>query len=220
MSITWRGLRAAIRAAEHLNKGVIIQTGTQAYAYGREAQFGPSIVVAASRSAASIGVQMDHARNIDHVRTAIRDGYTSVMLDGSHLPFDKNVALVRGVAQAVHRAGRYLEAELGRTAGEEDWSSGEAPDRAMTDPAAAEEFARSTKVDTLAVNIGNAHGLYLAPAARSRPFGRYCQASCNPSGPTWSIWDPFRRSQAGCATRYRQSKLQHGTATSTLCRYR
>lgn len=157
------GLKAAVCAAEQLKTLVIIQTGPRAYAFGRKAQFGPSIVLAARRSAAPIAVQMDHARCLGAVEAAIRAGYTSVMVDGSNLRFAKNVDLVRRAADAVHAAGGYLEAELGRTAGEEDWSSGGEPDEAMTDPAVVAEFVAATRVDALAVSIGNVHGLYSGP---------------------------------------------------------
>jgi tagatose 1,6-diphosphate aldolase GatY/KbaY len=99
---------------------------------------------------------------MEQIREAVSEAYTSIMVDGSLLPFITNVQLTRAAADAAHEAGKGAEAELGKTAGEEDWSSGEPADRTMTDPDAAAEFVRLTGIDALAVSIGNAHGNYSA----------------------------------------------------------
>ena len=94
------------------------------------------------------------------------------MIDGSHLPFEENVAVTARVVERAHDAGVWVEAELGALAGDED-ASGRPRPGAMTDPEQAAEFAERTGVDALAVAVGNVHGFTRdAGAARPRAAAR------------------------------------------------
>ena len=90
----------------------------------------------------------------------IRNGYSSVMIDGSHYPFEENVRLTQKVVEAAHAVGVSVEAELGRLGGTEDDLSVDAEDATLTNPEEAEEFVKRTGVDALAIAIGTAHGVY------------------------------------------------------------
>jgi fructose-bisphosphate aldolase, class II len=116
----------------------------------------------AHRSSVPIAIHWDHGASYAEILTAIRIGFTSVMIDGSMLPFDENIALTRKVVETAHAVGLSVEAELG-TIGATD---GEAEDGAgaiiYTDPEDALVFVRETGVDSLAIAIGTYHGIYPA----------------------------------------------------------
>lgn len=114
--------------------------------------------VAADSSGVPVALHLDHGRSFDNVIRCIRAGFTSVMIDGSHLPLDENIALAKRVVGIAHAAGVSVEAELGRIAGIEDNVSASEKEAILTDPAEAERFVAETGVDALAVAIGTAHG--------------------------------------------------------------
>ena len=114
-----------------------------------------------------IAIHLDHGDTLDLVRTAIGDGFTSVMIDGSHHPYDENVRLTRAVVDVAHAAGVVVEAELGMLGGiEEDVVGLDAAEyeknveKFLTDPKQAADFAKRTGIDSLAVAIGTSHGAY------------------------------------------------------------
>jgi len=114
-----------------------------------------------------IAIHCDHGDTLDLIQTCINDGYTSVMLDGSHHPFDQNVRLTAGAVKLAHAAGVVVEAELGMLGGiEEDIVGLDAAEyeknveKFLTDPQEAANFYRSTNIDSLAVAIGTSHGAY------------------------------------------------------------
>ncbi len=102
----------------------------------------------------------DHFRSYEAIVRAIDAGYTSVMIDGSRLPFAENAALTRRVAETAHRAGVSVEGELGRLAGNEGDEDVTQEESFQTDPEEARRFAEETGVDALAVSIGTVHGAY------------------------------------------------------------
>jgi tagatose 1,6-diphosphate aldolase GatY/KbaY len=156
------GARAVCAAAELEQVPVILQAGSSAFAYaGRRALAGLALGAAAD-SSARVGVHLDHARELEEIRVCLELGYSSVMVDGSALPFEDNVRLTRTVVQAAHAAGAWVEGELAGIAGDEDRSADTAV-RALTDPAAAEAFVAHTGVDALAVAIGSVHGISATP---------------------------------------------------------
>ena len=104
-----------------------------------------------------IVLHLDHGNSMESVKTAISLGFTSVMIDGSHYPFEKNVDLTKKVVQYAHRFGVSVEAELGTLGGIEEDIEGEVQ---LTDPNQAEEFVELTGCDSLAVAIGTSHGAY------------------------------------------------------------
>ena len=129
--------------------------------------------MAAARDAAvPVGVHLDHSSDLAEIRACLRLGYTSVMFDGSRLPFEENIALTRTVVAEAHAAGVWVEAELGGLAGDEDVSTG-AQAGELTDPDAAAEFVSRTGVDALAAAVGTVHGLTTVPMQR-RPRPNPC----------------------------------------------
>ncbi|WP_320775988.1 class II fructose-bisphosphate aldolase [Streptomyces sp. CRN 30] len=155
-----------IVAAAEANPGrpVLIQAGSSPFKHaGREALMRLALDAAAA-STASVGVHLDHSRDLDEITACLEAGYTSVMVDGSHLPFAENVALTRETVRRARDHGAWVEGELGALAGDEDVSvNASASTAAMTDPAQAAEFVAETGVDALAVAVGNVHGFTAEP---------------------------------------------------------
>jgi tagatose 1,6-diphosphate aldolase GatY/KbaY len=161
---TLESTRAICLAAEQAGAPVIIQAGSSsAGAVGLDL-LAATALAAAERSVARVGVHLDHATDVDQIRHCLDLGYTSVMIDGSHLPFEDNVAVTRAVVEAARPKGAWVEAELGALAGQEDVSTTAQPGGGeFTDPDQAAEFAARTGVDALAVAVGNVHGLTTTP---------------------------------------------------------
>ena len=149
---------AILSAAEARRTPVFLAVGSGALEYGG---FGPlaQLVLAAARDAGvPVAVHLDHSPDVATCERCAREGFTSLMIDGSPLPFPENVALTR---QAVRRAGAIpVEGELGGVGGDEDSSGSHDTSIPMTDPAQAETYVAETGVASLAVAIGNAHGFY------------------------------------------------------------
>ncbi|WP_405539382.1 class II fructose-bisphosphate aldolase [Streptomyces sp. NBC_00075] len=157
-------VQGIVAAAEATGRPVLLQAGSSAFKHaGREALMTLALD-AARRSSARIGVHLDHSRELDEIAACVEAGYTSVMVDGSHLPFAENVALTRKAVELAHDAGVWVEAELGALAGDEDVSTDAvAAGGTMTDPEQAAEFVAATRVDALAVAVGNVHGFTAEP---------------------------------------------------------
>jgi ketose-bisphosphate aldolase len=159
---TLEGIRAIREAAERLGLPVIVQAGSSSFrGVGRDS-LAAAALAAARQASVPVGVHLDHSRDREEISACIALGYTSVMIDGSHLPFEENVALTRAVVDEAHAAGVWVEAELGGLAGDEDASS-DAVSAALTDPEEAAAFARRTGVDALAVAVGTVHGFSATP---------------------------------------------------------
>jgi fructose-bisphosphate aldolase (EC 4.1.2.13) len=110
------------------------------------------------RSRSSYRSPLDHGDSFELCKEVIDAGFTSVMIDGSHLPFEENVALTKKVVEYAHSKGVVVEGELGKLQGiEEHVVSNEA---VYTDPDKAVEFVQRTGVDSLAIAIGTSHGAY------------------------------------------------------------
>ncbi len=114
-----------------------------------------------------IAIHLDHGDTLDLVQGCIADGFTSVMIDGSHHPYDENVKLCKNVVDVAHAAGVTVEAELGQLGGiEEDVVGLNAEEyeknihKFLTDPQQAADFWKRTGIDSLAVAIGTSHGAY------------------------------------------------------------
>lgn len=105
-----------------------------------------------------IVLHLDHGKNIEIIKECIKDGFDSIMYDGSLLDFENNIKNTRMIAELCHDRGIPLEGELGRISGIEE--NVENIDDVLTDPDSVVEFIERSKVDSLAIAIGNAHGLY------------------------------------------------------------
>jgi len=152
------GAQAVCCAAEAEGKPAIIQAGSSAFKYAGRRPLAALALAAAEESGAEVGVHLDHSRDLFEIRDCLKFGYTSVMVDGSKLPFEQNVRFTREAANIAHEAGAWIEAELGGLSGDEDRSGGGAAGEERTDPEAAGRFVEETGVDALAVAIGNVHG--------------------------------------------------------------
>jgi len=124
----------------------------------------PSIKLLTKNVKIPVAIHLDHASNLQTIMQGIRLGVTSVMIDGSHLTFEENVMLTRNVVEIAHSVGVSVEAEFGRLTKAEDGKHFEFEESNLTDPRGASEFVNKTKVDALAVSVGNVHGLYESKA--------------------------------------------------------
>jgi fructose/tagatose bisphosphate aldolase len=120
---TLESTRAICQAAQKTGLPAIISAGSSSFrGVGREL-LAAAALAAARAASVPVGVHLDHSTRPDEIAACIALGYSSVMIDGSHLPFEANVAITRAVVEQAHRAGVWVEAELAGVAGEEDASS-------------------------------------------------------------------------------------------------
>lgn len=147
-----------LRAAEETQSPVILQIAEVRLKHSPLELIGPLMVAAAEDATVPVAVHFDHGLTIDRITQALDIGFTSVMIDGSGLAFEDNVAITRKTVRLAREYGADVEAEIGSVGGSEDGSE----DIAIhcTSPEQAAQFAEKTKVDALAVAIGNAHGNY------------------------------------------------------------
>ena len=116
---------------------------------------------AVKNSETPIGLHLDHGKSFEDVKACVDAGFTSIMIDASHLPFEENIKECRRAAEYCHFYGIPVEAELGALQGKEEDVVNEAECR--TDPDMVADFVERTGCDTLAVSVGNVHGLCLDP---------------------------------------------------------
>lgn len=163
VTVSYDSALAAIEAGSELNIPVIFITGMDCVALmgGLEGTV-ETVKRAAANSTVPIALHLDHSKSFEECTAAINAGYSSVMLDGSSLPFEENIALTKKVVDFAHPLGITVEGELGKLVGEEGDLVVKGPEAAQTDPAEAKEFVERTGVDCLAVSIGTQHGHYVA----------------------------------------------------------
>ena len=155
----------AVKAAEELKTPIILQIAEVRLPTSPLNIIGPMMVAAAENSNVDICVHFDHGLNYETVLQALDLGFTSVMLDGSLLPYDENISLTKKVVEVAQEYGASVEAELGVVGGNE--GGGKGHEIHCTDPTLANDFCKRTGIDALAVAIGNAHGNYpVAPKLR------------------------------------------------------
>lgn len=150
---------AVIRAAEEAHAPVILQTTPSTIKYAGLDYYLAMATTAAARASVPVAMHLDHGDSLAVAMQALRTGYTSIMIDGSHGSFEDNIALTRRVVDACAPSGISVEAELGKVGGKEDNLDG-GSGNPFTDPQEAAEFVSRTGVDSLAVAIGTAHGVY------------------------------------------------------------
>lgn len=152
-------VQAVVEAAEELHFPVILQTTPSTVKYADLEYFYAMVRTAAEKASVPVVMHLDHGNSFDLAMRALRAGYTSIMIDGSHESFEDNIAVSKAVAAACHPSGVPVEAELGKVGGKEDDLDGGDGDP-YTNPAEAKAFVEATGVDSLAVAIGTAHGVY------------------------------------------------------------
>lgn len=120
----------------------------------------PAMHARAHRSSVPVAIHWDHGGSYEQIISAIKAGFTSVMIDASLLPFDENVALTRKVVDAAHAVGIQVEGELGTIGANDSYGESGAAEIIYTNPQDAVRFVEETGVDSLAIAIGTSHGLY------------------------------------------------------------
>ena len=149
---------AVIAAAEELNAPVIMQTTPSTVKYAGLDYYLANVATAAKNAKVPVAMHLDHGSSFSLAMQALRVGYTSIMIDGSHESFEDNIKLTKAVVDACNPSKVSVEAELGKVGGKEDDLDG--GDGGYTDPLEAKEFVERTGVGSLAVAIGTAHGVY------------------------------------------------------------
>lgn len=149
-----------IRAAKEMGAPIIIQTSVDTAKY-----IGYNVIVAVVEELANsmivdVALHLDHAKDFDAIKDAIEAGYSSVMFDGSSLPFKENIEKTKQVVEYAHARGVSVEGELGTIGGTEEGVSVSEEDKEYTRPNDAVTFVRETGVDVLAVGIGTNHGQF------------------------------------------------------------
>jgi fructose-bisphosphate aldolase class II len=122
----------------------------------------PAIISRAHRSTVPVTIHLDHGATYEQVLTAIQAGFTSVMIDGSTLPFEENVAITKKIVETAHAVGLSVEGELGTIGKTDDEAEDGTATIIYTEPADAVRFVEETGVDSLAIAIGTCHGIYPA----------------------------------------------------------
>ncbi|HNW87530.1 MAG TPA: ketose-bisphosphate aldolase, partial [Candidatus Limiplasma sp.] len=144
------------------NAPLILQVSKGARAYAKHVYLMKMIEAAISDTDLPIVVHLDHGPDFDTCKSCIDGGFTSVMIDGSHMPFEENIAQTKRVVEYAHGQSKYVtvEAELGRLAGVEDDVKVSSEDSSYTHPDEVEEFVKRTGCDSLAIAIGTSHGAF------------------------------------------------------------
>lgn len=147
-------------ACKELNSPVILQVSSGARKYANHTYLKKLVEAAIEETGLPIALHLDHGDSFELCKSCIDGGFSSVMIDGSHLEYEENVALAKKVADYAHGRNVTVEAELGRLAGVEDDVNVSAEDASYTNPAQVQDFVERTGVDSLAIAIGTSHGAY------------------------------------------------------------
>ena len=147
-----------LRALEETKSPAIIQIAEVRLNHSPLELIGPLMVAAAKNANVPVAVHFDHGKTKEKIKQALDLGFTSVMFDGSHLPFDENAAMTAEIKALANEYNADCEGEIGCVGGSEDGSEDIAIN--CTSPVQAAEFFEKSRVDALAVAIGNAHGNY------------------------------------------------------------
>ena len=144
--------------AESLHRPIIFSIGQGAIKLSGLHSLASIAKNIASSASVPIAIHLDHGISYEQTISCLREGFTSVMIDGSNLPLQENIALTQKVSQAAHAVGVSVEAELGAIGGVEDGLS--SAHNNLVDINEVKTFISQVKVDALAIGIGNAHGMY------------------------------------------------------------
>ena len=153
-------VQGIVDACKQLNSPVILQVSGSARKYARHPYLYHMVQAAVEETGLPIALHLDHGSSFELCKDVIDGGFTSVMIDGSHLPYEENVELTRKVVEYAHARGVTVEGELGQLAGVEDEVSVESDKASYTDPDQVQDFVTRTGVDSLAIAIGTSHGAF------------------------------------------------------------
>jgi tagatose 1,6-diphosphate aldolase GatY/KbaY len=151
-------MMAVIEAAEEMQSPVILQTTPSTVSYAGLNLYYANVKAMAETASVPVALHLDHGSSYELAIKALREGYTSIMIDGSHYSLEKNIALSKRVVDACRLQQIPVEAELGRVGGKEDDLEGGTG--GLTSPEEAAYFVEKTGINFLAVSIGTAHGVY------------------------------------------------------------
>lgn len=151
-------IQAVVEAAGDLRSPVILQASSFTAKYTDLEYLVQAADLAAKIAGIPVAMHLDHGESLEVAKQFIDAGFTSVMIDGSHYPYEENVAITKSVCDYAHAHGVTVEGELGTISGIED---GVSSDKGLyTDPQQALDFVHRTGVDSLAVAVGTSHGAY------------------------------------------------------------
>ncbi len=153
-------IQGITEGAKMENAPLILQVSAGARKYAKHVYLMKMIEAAIIDTDLPIVVHLDHGPDFETCKSCIDGGFTSVMIDGSHLSFEENIAVTKKVVDYAHDRNVTVEGELGRLAGVEDAVAVKDDDARYTDPAEVEEFVSRTGVDSLAIAIGTSHGAF------------------------------------------------------------
>lgn len=153
-------IQGITEAAAEVRSPLILQVSSGARKYAKHVYLMKLIEAALEDTNLPICVHLDHGDSFELCKSCIDGGFSSVMIDGSHLSFAENIELTRRVVDYAHEKGAVVEAELGRLAGVEDAINVSAEDSSYTHPDEVEEFVTRTGCDSLAIAIGTSHGAF------------------------------------------------------------
>ena len=153
-------IQGIVEAGKKLNAPLILQVSKGARAYANHTYLVKLVEAAVEETGLPIALHLDHGPDFETCKSCIDGGFTSVMIDGSHLPYEENVALTKKVVDYAHAHGVTVEGELGQLAGVEDDVNVSAEDASYTNPDQVYDFVTRTGVDSLAIAIGTSHGAY------------------------------------------------------------
>jgi len=153
-------VQAIVESAEEERAPVILQASQGALRYAGIHYIVGMVHAAVKTATIPIALHLDHGTDFKQIMMCIRNGFTSVMIDGSKHPLEKNIEITKKVVEIAHAVGVSVEAELGRIGGTEDDVCVSEREAFMTVPEEAGRFVEETGVDSLAVAIGTAHGPY------------------------------------------------------------
>lgn len=162
-------IQAIISAAEEMNAPVIIQTTPSTVRYASLNLYLSSVRALAEQAKVPVALHLDHGSSFELCAQALRAGYTSIMIDGSRLPLEQNIALTRQVVEMCAPAGIPVEGEIGCVGGKEDDTEGST---GYTVPAEAVRFEAETGLSSMAVGVGTAHGVYKTAPVLNVPLVR------------------------------------------------
>ena len=153
-------IQGIVQAGEKLNAPLILQVSKGARAYANHTYLVKLVEAAVETTGLPIALHLDHGPDFETCKACIDGGFTSVMIDGSHLPYEENVEVTKKVVDYAHAHGVVVEGELGQLAGVEDDVNVSDEDASYTKPEQVYDFVTRTGVDSLAIAIGTSHGAY------------------------------------------------------------
>lgn len=165
-------IQGIVDAAKQENAPLILQVSAGARKYANPIYLRKLVEAAIEDTGLDIVLHLDHGEDFEICKSCVDGGFSSVMIDGSRLPFEENITLTKKVVEYAHDKGVVVEAELGKLAGIEDAVKVNTKDATYTDPDEAAEFVHRTGVDSLAIAIGTSHGAYKFKGEPSLDFER------------------------------------------------